>query len=99
MTLVAVRPLSPSISHVQLAHALLSLPSLHIPTRNPITYSTYPHRATNAYPVHLRRLLSDSLRDLDHRTNGFLETMPRGAGSARDDADETQDAASPKEYP
>jgi hypothetical protein len=40
---------------LQLAHVLSSPPSLHIPTEN---RSLYPHRATNASPVHLRRLLS-----------------------------------------
>jgi hypothetical protein len=40
---------------LQLAHVLSSPPSLHIPTENRLLY---PHRATNASPVHLRRLLS-----------------------------------------
>jgi hypothetical protein len=89
--IVAVRPLSPVII-VYLGRNSI-FPSLHIPNRKSILQ---PHAAACFFsPAHpcCHPPLSDRARD-----NDLLENMPRGACSARTDAD-AQDAATPQEYP
>ena len=79
----------------------LHLSFLHTYTQLQINRPTprLPPLPLHASPAHscCHHHLSDRAPDTDQHT-GSLENMPRGASSARKDAD-AQDAATPQEYP
>lgn len=93
MTLVAVRPLSPI--HLSLAHVLSSPSFSPYTNRKPITLPPPRHQCFPSALAPLAEPIAIATWTTDQRLSG---NMPRGARSARADA-ETQDAASPQEYP